>query len=184
MNSSAAPGSDRADQLGSRPVVLYAALREPSYVRNLVTLRALGNAGLDVVQCTSRRRSYPLRIIEVAARLMWAAATRRFDVVVLGFLAQPLVPLVRLLTRKPLVIDGFISVYDTLCFDRQKFKPRSPGGRVAHWFDRQAFRRADILVVDTLEHGDYFQREFGVSPSSLRVIPVGADDEVFHIRPR
>ena len=184
MDSSKVSGSAPADRRGLYPTVLYAALREPSYVRNLVTLRALGNAGVEVIRCTSQRRSYPLRMIEVAARLMWAAATRRFDVVVLGFLAQPLVPLARMLTRKPLVVDGFISLYDTLCFDRHTFKPRSPGGRFVHWLDRHAFRRADILVVDTHEHGEYFHGEFGVSTSSVRIVPVGADDEMFRPRPR
>jgi hypothetical protein len=86
-----------------------------------------------------------------AQRLFPALRGVDAEAVVVGFLAQPLVLLIRPLTRRPVVVDAFISLYDTLCFDRRAVRPKSVAGRLARWLDRTAFSQADIVVTDTEE---------------------------------
>src|SRR5262249_7189363 len=123
----------RAHHLG-RPRVLFACGREASYVRNRLLLRALA-ARFPVSIVASDRPTYPSRFAGLVPRLLIAA--RQSDLIVAGFLGQPLALIARAL-RKPILLDAFVSVYDTICLDRQIARPTSPVGRLAYGLDRLA----------------------------------------------
>jgi len=160
----------------TRPVVLFSALREPTYVRNALALRAL-REHYDVQQVTSDAATYPQRLARVLPRLLSSPGTH--DVCYTGFLGQPLALWLRLCQRRPIVLDAFISVYDTLCFDRRQSRPWSPLGRLAYVLDRLATAAASIVVVDTNAQADYFSQAFRVPQEKLETIYVGYDSEVF-----
>ncbi len=83
-------------------------------------------------------------------------------------------PLARLMRRK-VVLDAFLPVYDTIVMDRGFLKPTGLRARLIHWFEGTALRFADVILVDTDSHGEYFAREFGISKERFVTVLVGAE---------
>ncbi|MBI2939037.1 MAG: glycosyltransferase family 4 protein [Chloroflexi bacterium] len=162
------------------PTVLFVSGREPDYVRNSIALRSL-SARYGIVDLTSSQAHYPSRLASVSLKTLQALLWRRprYDVAFAGFLGQPLAPLLRSLQRRPVVLDAFLSVYDTLAFDRQVVSPVSPGGRAAFLLDWLACRFSTIITVDTAAQARYFSVMFGVPLAKTRVVYLGADLDVF-----
>jgi len=161
--------------------ILFTCGREPEYPRNAV-LRAALEQHFEVVTVTDSSRSFPVRYARLAAKLLYNARTHH-DLLFVGFLGQPLMLLARHLTSKPIVFDAFLSVYDTICFDRQHFTPASLPGQAAFWLDRTTCAQADQVWLDTRAHTHYFERTFGVPRAKLSAVFVGCDEAVFFPRP-
>lgn len=166
---------------GSRLDVLFACGREPDYIRNHMLRQALARRH-HVVTVTGAVRPASWRLARAALK---AARELRYrpDVVVAGFYGQPLLPLLRAMTRRPIVLDAYVSTYDTLCFDRRWFRPRSPAGRLAYALDLWSCRWADRLLFDTRAHRDYFVETFALAPARTAVVYVGCDEAHFTPRP-
>lgn len=160
--------------------VLFTCGREPEYPRNATWLASL-QQNSDLLQVTDSHPWWVARYFRLTVRLL--AMRHHYDLACIGFLGQPLVLWIRLLTRKPILFDAFLSVYDTLCFDRQQFAPTSVAGRMALWLDYISCKLADIVVLDTRSHADYFHTTFQIPASKLRVLFVGADETIFYPRP-
>ena len=79
----------------------------------------------------SRPGSLVLRSLRVLTRLLPRLVVGRHDLVLIGFYGYLLMPLVSVLSRRPVLFDAFVSNYDALCFDRARFSPRSLPGRLA-----------------------------------------------------
>ena len=160
--------------------VLFICGREPEYTRNQMILRAL-ERNFQVVRVTDSSRLFVLRNLLVILKLL-PSLWKGHDWVFVGFYGQPLLPIVKLLTRKPIIFDAFVSTYDTLCFDRKWFKPNSVGGRLAYWLDRYTCLLADKVLLDTKTHADYFAETFDLPRKKLSVLYLGYDDSTFYPR--
>ncbi|MDD2702831.1 MAG: glycosyltransferase [Candidatus Omnitrophica bacterium] len=99
------------------------------------------------------------RHVIMLARMLFSLGSS--DVVLIAFRGHEIVPFCRLFTRKPIVFDVFVSMYDTVCFDRKIVPPQSWAGRMLKWYDTFLCRLADEVLVDTRAHADYFKEEFG-----------------------
>lgn len=161
--------------------VLFISGREPSYVRNSIILRGLRENGIEVVEYTSYSPSYPKRYYDVLKKFL-VRKEKDIDLLFIGFLGQPLVPIIKKLSNKPIVFDAFISVYDTLCFDRKRIEPNSLFGRSSYLLDKSSCELADIVLLDTNAHIKYFVDTFEVEKDKFRRIFVGADSSVFYPR--
>jgi glycosyltransferase involved in cell wall biosynthesis len=159
--------------------LLFTCGREPEYIRNAVLQKALVQ-NYDVVSITDQTHWLPLRYLKLGLRL--AAFRKPVDGMIVGFYGQPLMLLVRRLTRLPILFDAHISTYDTLCFDRKRFKPGSMMGRLAFWIDLMSCKLADLVIIDTQAHADYFQRTFGVPSEKIFSLYVGCNEEIFSPR--
>jgi glycosyltransferase involved in cell wall biosynthesis len=157
--------------------VLFTCGREPSYPRNQLIQHSLIDA-CDTISLTSSQRAYPGRLTRLYPRYL-SLPFQQLDAAWVGFLGQPLVPAVRAVVRAPLIFDAFISLYDTLCFDRKVYRPNSPLGRLIFALDRLSCNLSSIVVVDTQAHARYFQETFGLEESRLKVLFVGCDERVF-----
>lgn len=143
-------------------------------MRNRLLIRGLSKH-YPVTVVASERHSYPERFVEILPRLI--DATRRADIIVCGFLGQPLALVARLL-RKPILLDAFVSVYDTLCLDRHTTSPSSPLGRASFALDQYSMRAANLVLVDTASQRAFFASTFGVSPDHYQVHYLGPDFEL------
>ena len=166
----------------TRPRILFTCAREAEYVRDLLVRRAL-RRHFDVVEVTDTRRgSLLLRHMRLLPKL--ALALRgSYDLLFVGFYGHLLVNLLSRWTNKPIVFDAYLSTWDTLCFDRQTFKPLSAPGRLAFWLDQQSCLRARHSLLDTEAHTRYFSDTFGVPASKLSAYYVGYDEEQFKPAP-
>ena len=175
--------NSRADKCASPIRVLFACGREPHYARNEVILRAL-RARYSVTEVTdSKPGSLTARSLRVLQRLIPHVRRNDYDLVFVGFYGYFLVPWVRRLTRRPIIFDAFVSNYDTLCFDRQRFRPRSIAGRLAFWLNRLACNSADRVLLDTASHKDYFADTFNLSAERLHRLYVGCNEDMFFPHP-
>jgi len=161
--------------------VLFISGREPSYVRNAIILKALRKNRIEIIECSDSSASYPVRLPRVLLKFL-SRKNAGFDCVFIGFLGQPLVSIVRRFTDKPVIFDAFLSSYDTMCFERKRFKPDSPAGRFFYRLDKHSCERADRILLDTNSHIDYFVNTFGLRREKLLRIFVGADESLFFPR--
>lgn len=86
----------------------------------------------------------------------------------------------KLLSRKPVIFDAFISNYDTLVCDRKIVPKNSLKAKLLWLGDKYSCKFADKVIVDTEEHKNYFISEFSLDEGKFNVIPIGADDEIFY----
>ncbi|MFA5238462.1 MAG: glycosyltransferase [Phycisphaerae bacterium] len=99
------------------------------------------------------------------------------DLIFVAFRGHEILPVLRILSRKPIVFDAFVSVYDTLCFDRKIFSPTSLVGKFLKWYDKFLCGISDIVLVDTEAHKNYFEEEF--EAHNVDYIYVGCNEELF-----
>lgn len=83
-------------------------------------------------------------------------------------------PIARLMRRK-IVLDAFLPIYDTIAGDRALVKSKIITGPI-WWFEKIALGQADVIVVDTDQHGEYFAREFGIPADRFVTVLVGAEE--------
>ncbi len=105
--------------------------------------------------------------------------------VLLGYPAIPDIfavwPVARMRGHK-IIFDAFISLYDTVVGDRAVVRAGTLGARLAWRIERLALRLADVILVDTDQHGDFFAEEFGIPRERFQTILVGAEREFWDSR--
>ena len=164
--------------------VLLLTGREISYARNEVLLHALQRfAQVDVIAPTPMPHSLLASSGQMIGRALPRLLRQRYDLVFVGFYGYLILRLLKPCLRPPVLFDAFVSNYDTLCFDRKKFAPNSPAGRLAYWLDRSTCQLADHILLDTQAHVDYFRQMFGLAATRLSAIPVGCSDDIYRPRP-
>ena len=172
--------------------------------RNRNIINGLKKNNIDVIEChyslwgdiedKSSLRG-PLQKIHIFIRFLVAYPylTLRYlligyhDAVIVGYLghidifvAKPLT----MLRRKPLIFDAFLSLYDTVVNDRKLSRPDRFIGRLSFFIDRTACRMADIVLLDTNAHIDYFVKTFKIPREKFRRVFVGADETQFYPKER
>ena len=162
-----------------KPRVLFISGREVGHIRNRVLLQALRTHFEVLVHTTDT----PGTVSRIAMGVAGFSIRRPdYDVCFAGFYGQPLAIALSRLQRKPIVLDAYVSTYDTLCEDRRWFSPRSPVGRLAYWLDRRSCDDARYVVTDTLTHARYFQETFHLPHDKFAPIYVGCDETLFYPR--
>jgi glycosyltransferase involved in cell wall biosynthesis len=171
--------------------VLYFGTYEQDYPRNTQVISCLRGAGVEVVERHARlwepRRhkwslglSTMLRVAGAETKLIVGARRERFDAVIVGYPGHFDMPAARRLARrKPLVFNPLVSLWDSLVSDRGRFSAGSPAAGVLRQIDRIAFKRADLVVADTVQHARFFAEEFDVPRERLEVCYVGAEERLF-----
>jgi glycosyltransferase involved in cell wall biosynthesis len=167
--------------------IVYFGTYERGYPRNAQVISCLRGAGVDVVEVHApvweRTRHAWSAGAWTAARLALAEArllTRRVpdaDALIVGYPGQPDMPAAkRAARRRPIVFNPLVSLADTFVSDRARFRPGSLAATFLECIDRHAFRSADLIVVDTEAHAEYFA---GLTDTPIEVCFVGAEDRVF-----
>lgn len=144
-----------------------------------MTLDGLGSlVELDSIVCESP--SYLKRLANVAWRFAFARKSD-YDCVFVSFFAQPLMPWIRLFWRGPVVLDAFISLYDSLVLDKGMSRAGGVVARVSLWLDRYSMKHADVALVDTLEHEKLFKTLMADRKMpEIRRLWAGADESDFY----
>ncbi len=160
--------------------ILYFGIYDPEYSRNRILIKGLRENGVRVIECSDRSRSF-LKYIRLIVKYL--SIRGPFDVMLVGFPGQEIMFLARLLTRKPIVFDAFTSHYGGHILDRGTHSKKSLHARYYRFVDTGSCARADMVLLDTQAHIDFFVREFKVSASKFKRIFVGSDSDIFYPRP-
>jgi len=150
------------------------------YARNRVLRKAFERNGIKPVEACSSQKG-----LRRYAELLLSVRKKKFDVLMVlfpGHTDMLLAWLISKLKKTPLVFDVFTSLYDSNVFDRSIIAPHTTKAKVLFYIDKIACHLADVIIVDTHEHANYFHAAFSVPRSKLKVIPVGADEEYMYPR--
>ncbi|MCX6823394.1 MAG: glycosyltransferase [candidate division SR1 bacterium] len=74
----------------------------------------------------------------------------------------------------------FISLWDTICFDRKVLKPYSLLGRCIKMYDKVLIKISNFVLLDTNTHLHYVIDELGLPEKKGGFLYVGANTEIFH----
>ena len=165
--------------MADKITVLYFGMYDPEYSRNWVLIDGLRQNGVEVIEC--RDDSPGLKKFLILFLKHWKLR-KDYDVMIVGFLGHIIVPFAKIITRKPIIFDAFVSLYDSNVFDRQVIKPNSLKAFYYWFLDWISMWLADIILFDTNQHIKYATEEFGVRKEKLIRILVGAQDKIFYPR--
>lgn len=153
-----------------------------SYPRNRVLIEGLRKNCVDVIEWDI---PYITHTIPRYAQLL-RNYTTNYDVLFMGFPGgrdnMPIAKLLSVFNRRPIVFDAFISQYDTKVFDRKVCDEKSMRAKQYFYSDKIPCGMADIILLDTNEHIDYFVDTFNIPKEKFRRVFVGSDDGTFYPR--
>ena len=162
----------------------------PNVLYRLEMLRASGRFEISEINIPLwRDDSGPssfLRLPRLAARLLVVHFKLFFmllratpaDIV---YVPYPGVFVLNLLPRRlrcaHVVVDAFISIYDTAVCDRQLLAPTDLLARLLRWIERRAYNRADLVIVDTPENANFLRSTFELDSSRVVDIPLSTNEQ-------
>lgn len=160
--------------------VLFVTTKNIDYIRNTQEISFLEKYAGRLRLIYSNHKNYVIRILEVWWKLL--ASGWGYDVVFFGFAPQLVAPFFLKYRNKEIVIDFFISVYDTLINDRKKFSAHNPIAAICRWVDAYVIQRADLIVTDTKADAEYFIREFHGDRDKFQTVYLEADRTIYYPR--
>ena len=86
----------------------------------------------------------------------------------------------RRLKPKKIVLDAFISLYDTIVCDRKLLRKTNVIAKYLLIMEARAYAFADKVITDTHNNSDYFSLLFELPLSKFEAVPLTIDEHVFH----
>lgn len=162
--------------------VLFITTKNLDYLRNTQETDIIKEQSGKIKIIGYKDKSYLKRLIKVYFKIL-TTSSKEFDTIFVGFAPQLILPMFKWKFRnKDIIIDFFISVYDTMVNDRKKFKDNGVSGRLCKWLDRKCIKCGKYIISDTKVHGDYFGEEFGVERNRINTLYLKADDSIYYPR--
>ena len=145
------------------------------YSRGRILYKGLKRNGIKVDIFLGKNK---LKYVKIARRILM----NDYDVIIATGTITLFIS--KLLNKKPVIFDAFISNYDTLVCDREIVPEKSIKAKLLWLGDKYSCKIADKVIVDTYEHKNYFINEFSLEREreKFNVISIGADDEIFYPR--
>ena len=159
--------------------ILYFGIYDPLYSRNRVLIKGLKKNGIQVIECRVDPGIFKL----IRLFLRYLKMCPKYDLMIVGFPGQEVMFLARFLTFRPIVFDAFTSHYGGYILDRQRYSKDSLRAKYYHLLDTWSCRLANIVLLDTRAHIDFFVNEFGLLSNKFKRIWVGTDNDIFYPAP-
>src|SRR3989344_312459 len=156
--------------------ILYFGVYEPSYARNGVLINGLKKSGAYVLEL----RQKPARFALFKLFFGYLKFKKDFDAMIVGFPGQEVMFLARLLVwRKKIIFDAFTSHYGGYILDRKRWAKNSLRAFYFKFLDKWSCKLADVVLLDTDAHINFFVQNFKLSKEKFRRIWIGANDDNF-----
>ncbi len=152
---------------------------ETEGARSWVIREGLTDAGFTVTFCNTTAPGFMGKYRDLARQ--WKGQTN-IDALYAVFPSHFLMPLAWKLARRkkiPIIFDAFLSLYDTEVYDRKRLSKWNPKAQLFWFADWLACKLADVILLDTEEHKEYFVRHYHVAPDKILVLPVGCRTDLF-----
>ncbi len=158
--------------------IAYFSTHSLNYTRTEYLLNLFDEIGLNVDVVRSNYKNF-FRYLDALYQLF--VNKNKYDLVIVAFRGHEVLPFVRLIIpKKPIIFDAFVSVYDTLGFDRRIIKPKSVLGWLLKLYDIFLCKISNLVLVDTNTHAKYFKSEFGCK--NIDYLYVGCNTKMFYLR--
>ena len=162
--------------------VLFISTKNIDYIRNTQEINIIKKYSYDCKIVAYFSKSYIVRILKIYFWLI-SHSVKPYDVVFIGFAPQLVLLLFKSkFKHSTVIIDFFISLYDTMVQDRKRFKH---GGRISvllHNIDEITIRYANKVICDTYAHGSFFSKEFNMDVHKEIVLYLEADKSIYYPR--
>ncbi len=160
--------------------VLYIATKNENYIRLQQEIKLIKTYAEAVTIVCSDKSTYYARIIYIYKKLL-KTNIQEYDIIFIGFMAQMILPIWGWkLKNKTLIVDFFISVYDTLVDDRKKIRAGSLAASILHKIDEATVKPATYVISDTRTHGKYFEQEFKLAIEKVKTLYLEADTAYYY----
>ena len=147
------------------------------YSRNSILEKGLLLHKTKIYHCNNKNKYFLLRYIPLIRTYLRIAKNVSIILVPFpGHLDMPIAWLLAKLTRKVLVFDPYISLYETYVFDRESYSSKSLMGRWYWLIDKISLHLADYILTDTEAHALYYQNTFGIHNDKFKRVFVGAEE--------
>jgi len=156
--------------------VCYFGIYRPEYSRNKILISGLRFNGVSVVECKTDKRGI-VKYLDLIKK-HWQIR-KKYDIMIVGFPGFQSAILAKLLTKKPIVFDAFLSMYDSIVLDRKQVVSKSLRAKYLWWLDKISMSVADVVLFDTNEHIKYVTKEFNLPKEKFERIFIGADTDIF-----
>lgn len=146
------------------------------YPRVQVLRKGLRQNGVKVLECHTRSsgiRKY-LDLYRQHKKVK-----SEYDILLVCMGGYTLVWFAKLLTKKPVVFDFFVSLYLTNVEDRKICRPKSLKARYYAFWDAFSCKFADKVLLDTQAQIDYVVERYNLGRNKFIRMFVGSDDEIF-----
>lgn len=165
-----------------KKVCIITCYKHTDYVRSAVITAALQQiSDYDVLIVKNRHKSI-IRYPEVAWKLLVCKFKSNPDVFILTFRGYEMLPLTLLLSgRKPVIFDEFINLIEWVVYEHKKIKPNGLLAKILMKYYRYWLKRCQKILTDTKSHAIYSSQLMNIPLEKYKVIPVGADESLFHI---
>lgn len=174
---------DFKNDIGNKRV-LFITTKELSYLRNVQEINYLKKDSKRLRIIGSENKKYLFRLIKVYSQILQLEPDE-FDTVFIGFSPQLILPLFYWKFRKKeIIIDFFISAYDTFVNDRKIVTENNILAKIMYKLDRITLKWAKHIVVDTKADLNYFSKEFECERNKFSVLYLEANKEIFYPRPQ
>ena len=177
-NNSHVPHSRPRVRGANNLTICFFGIYNPKYPRNRVLISGLKQNDVNVIECGTELKGVKKYFDLIKKH--WEIR-KEYDILFVAFPGWHSMILAKFLTRKPIIFDAFISVYDSAVFDRKNTKQYSLKARYFWFIDWLACVLADKVILDTNEHIKYFVSEFGLKKEKFERIFVGSFAETFSL---
>ncbi len=160
--------------------VLFITTKNLDYIRNVQHIEIIKKYAQSYEIWGSSYKSYFRRLLWIYYKSLFFSV-KNFDLIYISFSPQLVLPFFKFrFFKKFIIIDFFISVYDTLIEDRKYYKSNSVVAKFAKWLDRRTLKLANVVITDTHAHANYFDKELYPCSEKTQVLYLQADTTIFN----
>lgn len=169
--------------------VVYITVKNKDYIRTRQIERILAENAASFRIYSSEKKTPLKRALDIRRRL-GKISFEGVDVIVVGFLPQLILDKVMDIAfgdravdiavgkrdsfKLQVVADMFLSLYDTVVWDRKLVRPGGLFARFCKKLDRRTVEEADLVLTDTRADADYFAKEFEGEREKFEVLYLDA----------
>lgn len=159
--------------------VLFVTSKNLDYIRNTQEIKIIEEQASKYKVIGLNSNSYFKRVLVTYLKLLFTPFFC-YDYIFIGFAPQLYFPFFPFIKKEKLIIDFFISMYDTFVDDRKKVAEGSFIAKLFHKIDQYVLKKARYVVCDTKAHRDYFIKEFHAPKEKFIVIYIIADTSIYN----
>ncbi len=153
--------------------ICYFGIYDATFSRNAIYMEGLRQNGAEVVECNDRSKGL-IKFWRLYRK--HSAIKCDYDVMIVGYPSQIALPLAKLISPKPVVLDALCSLYEGEIISRKSGVIKA----VKTWLvDFIAYQLADLVLVETNAQIDFFHKTFFVRKTKVVRVFTGAMDKLF-----
>jgi glycosyltransferase involved in cell wall biosynthesis len=155
--------------------ICYLGIYKNPLPRDRVYLRGFKERGIDIVECIDSSR-FLIKFWKLF--LKHFKIQKDYDFMMVGYLANIMVPFARLITRKKILYNALNPMYEAMVLDRET---KNVLKIMYYWLvDFLAFRFADIILVESEEQKRFIVSKFKAPEKKVFKVYTGVLDNVFY----